>query len=56
MVGADHSRGRMITGVSLSHRRGMGTYAGDGAEGQVASAVTGLYPWIGFKPSEPLTG
>ena len=45
----------MITGVSLSHSRGLGTYAGDGAGGQVASAVTGLYPWIGFKPSEKVT-
>ena len=55
MFGADYSRGRMITSVSLSHSRGLGTYAGDGADGQVASAVTGLYPWIGFKPSERVT-
>ena len=55
MFGADYSRGRMITGVSLSHSRGLGTYAGDGAEGQVTSAVTGVYPWIGFKPSEKVT-
>ena len=55
MFGADYSRDRMITGISLSHSRGLGTYAGDGAEGQVASAVTGLYPWIGFKPSERVT-
>ena len=55
MFGADYSRGRMITGVSLSHSRGIGTYAGDGAEGQVASAVTGLYPWIRVKPSEHVT-
>ena len=44
MFGADYSRGRIITRVSLSHSRGLGTYAGNGAEGQVASAVTGLYP------------
>ena len=54
MFGADYSKGRMITGVSLSHSRGLGSYAGADS-GQVTSAVTGLYPWIGFKPSERVT-
>ena len=54
MFGADYSRGRMVTGVSLSHSRGLGSYAGADS-GQVTSAVTGLYPWIGFKPSEKVT-
>ena len=48
MFGADYARGRMITGVSLAHTRGLGTYAGVDS-GQVTSAVTGLYPWVGFK-------
>ena len=44
----------MVTGVSLSHTRGVGSY--DGADtGRMASAVTGLYPWIGYKPSERVT-
>ena len=46
MFGADYARGRMVTGVSLSHSRGLGSYAGVDT-GQVTSAVTGLYPWIG---------
>ena len=54
MFGADYARGRMITGVSLSHSRGLGTYAGVDS-GQVNSAVTGLYPWIGYKASERVT-
>ena len=54
MFGADYSKGRMITGVSLSHSRGLGSYTGTDS-GQVTSAVTGLYPWIGFKPSERVT-
>ena len=54
MFGADYSKGRMITGVSLSHSRGLGSYAGVDS-GQVNSAVTGLYPWIGYKASERIT-
>ena len=54
MFGADYAKGRMITGVSLSHSRGLGTYAGVDS-GQVNSAVTGLYPWIGYKASERVT-
>ena len=54
MFGADYSKGRMVTGVSLSHSRGLGRYAGVDS-GQVNSAVTGLYPWIGYKASERVT-
>ena len=54
MFGADYARGRMVTGVSLSHSRGLGNYAGVD-RGSVTSAVTGLYPWIGYKASERVT-
>ena len=54
MFGADYSKGRMVTGVSLSHSRGLGRYAGVD-RGQVNSAVTGLYPWVGYKASERVT-
>ena len=54
MFGADYSKGRMVTGVSLSHSRGVGSYA-DVDTGRVTSAVTGLYPWIGYKASERVT-
>ena len=55
MFGADYSKGRMITGVSLSHTRGLGGYAGGTDTGRMTSAVTGLYPWVGFKASERVT-
>ena len=54
MVGADYAKGRMVTGVSLAHTRGLGSYAGVDT-GRVTSAVTGLYPWIGYKASERVT-
>ncbi len=54
MFGADYSKGRMVTGLSLSHSRGRGSYAGID-NGRVTSAVTGLYPWIGYKASERVT-
>ena len=54
MVGADYATGRMVTGVSLAHTRGLGSYAGVDT-GRMTSAVTGLYPWIGYKASERVT-
>ena len=54
MFGADYAKGRMVTGVSLAHTRGLGSYAGVDS-GRMTSAVTGLYPWVGFKASERVT-
>ena len=54
MFGADYSKGRMVTGVSLSHSRGLGNYASVDS-GRMTSAVTGLYPWIGYKASDRVT-
>ena len=54
MVGADYAKGPLVTGLSLSHSRGLGEYAGV-AGGQVASSVTGLYPWLGYKATERVT-
>ena len=51
MVGADYARGPLVTGLSLAHSRGLGGYDGVSA-GRVASAVTGLYPWLGYQVSE----
>ena len=55
MFGADYAKGRMVTGVSLSDTRGLGGYAGGADTGRMTSAVTGLYPWVGFKASERVT-
>ena len=54
MFGADYAKGPLVTGLSLSHSRGLGEYAGV-AGGQVASSVTGLYPWLGYKATERIT-
>ena len=54
MFGADYAKGPLVAGLSLSHSRGLGEYAGV-AGGQVASAVTGLYPWLGYKATDRVT-
>ena len=54
MFGADYARGPVVAGLSLSNSRGLGHYAG-AAGGQVASSVTGLYPWLGYKATERVT-
>ena len=54
MVGADYATGPLVAGLSLSHSRGQGEYAGV-AGGQVASSVTGLYPWLGYKATDRIT-
>ena len=54
LVGADYAKGPLVTGLSLAHSWGLGNYAGPGA-GQVASSVTGLYPWLGYRATERIT-
>ena len=54
MFGADYAKGPLVAGLSLSNSRGLGEYAGVAA-GQVASAVTGLYPWLGYKATDRVT-
>ncbi len=54
IVGADYARGPLLAGLSLGHSRGLGEYAGV-ATGQVASSVTGLYPWLGYQATDRLT-
>ena len=54
MFGADYAKGPLIAGLMLSHRRGLGGYQGADV-GQVASSVTGLHPWVGYKLTERVT-
>ena len=54
MFGADYARGPMVAGLSLSHSRGLGEYAG-AASGRVLSSVTGLYPWLGYQATDRIT-
>ena len=54
MFGTDYAKGPMIVGLSVAHSRGLGGYNGTSG-GRVASSVTGLYPWLGYKVSERLS-
>ena len=54
MFGADYATGPVVAGLSLSHSRGLGEYTGV-TGGQVASSVTGLYPWLGYQATDRLT-
>ena len=54
MLGADYARGPMVAGLSLSHSRGLGEYAG-AASGRVLSSVTGLYPWLSYRATDRIT-
>ncbi len=51
VVGADYAKGPLVAGLSLSHSRGLGEYVGV-TGGQVASSVTGLYPWLGYQVTD----
>ena len=48
MFGADYAKGRLVTGLSLARSMSLGGYSAEAA-GQVESAVTGLYPWLGYQ-------
>ena len=51
MFGADYATGRMVTGLSLARSMSLGGYQAE-ATGEVQSAVTGLYPWLGYQLSD----
>ena len=51
MVGADYAKGRLVAGLSLARSQSLGGYSAETA-GQVESAVTGLYPWVGYKVTD----
>ena len=54
MFGADYAKGPVVVGLSLSNSRGLGNYAGVDA-GRVATSVTGLYPWLGYRVTDRVT-
>ena len=51
MLGADWTRGRSTAGLLLSHSEGEGGYLGS-ASGEVSSSLTGLFPWVRYKPTD----
>ena len=60
-LGVDYATGRWIAGLSLLHSRGEGAYRDDEDDedgkigGDVASWVTGLYPYVGYDLTERLS-
>ena len=54
MAGADYATGPLVAGLSLSHSRGRGGYAGVDI-GEVTSSVTGLYPWLGYQATDRIS-
>ena len=54
MFGADYAKGPVVVGLSLANSRGLGSYAG-GDAGGVATSVTGLYPWLGYRLTDRVT-
>ena len=47
MFGADYAIGRWVVGLPLSHSRGDGSwYSADRGAGNMASSLTGLYPYV----------
>ena len=45
LLGTDWTRERFSAGLVLSHARGEGSYRQGADSGEVASTLTGLYPW-----------
>ncbi len=56
MLGADYAIGRWVLGLPLSHSRGDGSWHSvDRGQGRMASALTGLYPYVGYELAERLS-
>ena len=54
MLGADRSHGRGTAGVVIAHSRGAGEYRSPGGDVEVASTLTGLYPYGRYEANERL--
>ena len=56
MLGADYAIGRWVVGLPLSHSRGDGSWhSADRGAGNMASSLTGLYPYAGYEFTERLS-
>ena len=56
MFGADYAIGRWVVGLPLSHSRGDGSWHSvDRGAGNMASSLTGLYPYAGYELTERLS-
>ena len=57
ILGADYAVGRWVVGLSLAHSKGDGTWrhTASGGKGDIASSLTGLYPYAGYDLTERLS-
>ena len=56
MFGADYALGPWVVGLPLSHSRGHGSWSSVGrGDGSLASSLTGLYPYVGYKPTQDVS-
>ena len=56
MFGADYAIGPWVVGLPLSHSRGDGSWRSPGrGDGNLASSLTGLYPYVGYKPTQEVS-
>ena len=55
LLGADFTRGRGTAGLVVAHSLGEGDYRSPAGDGEVESALTGLYPWGRYRVNERLT-
>ena len=55
MLGGDFTRGRGTVGLVSAYSRGEGSYRSANGNGEVESALTGLYPWGRYAMSERLS-
>ena len=53
-AGADYSRGPLTVGLSAAFSHGGGEWSGEGA-GETEAGVTGVYPYLGWRPDERLS-
>ena len=53
--GVDNAGDRWLSGVALSRSEGEGTFSQDDFEGEFASSLTGLYPYLRYGVSERLS-
>ena len=56
MFGADYALGPWVVGLPLAHSRGHGSWRSAGrGDGSLASSLTGLYPYAGYKPTQDVS-
>ena len=56
MLGTDYAIGRWVVGLSLAHSKGDGTWhSADRGNGNIASSLTGLYPYAGYDLTDRLS-